>query len=156
MEVISSQRKGRRFARISHKQDFQKNSVYGISQVSRDTVHFISKFNKIRNKLWETRSFATRRIKMSKIHGAFAKENGILLVVISLTTVIRIGFRLRAVIWLELPWSHVRRVMSSLNLLSIVGFLRVLRFPPVVTLDPWGITLTGPLGRTAQVADRVI
>ena len=65
-------------------------------------------------------------------------------------------FCLRAVIWLKLPWSHVRRVMSSLSLPSIAGFLRVLRFPRVVTLDPRRVALTRPLGRTAYVADRFI
>ena len=79
---------------------------------------------------------------------------GTVAVHVSLTTVIRVRFQLRAVIWLKLPWSHVRRVLSSLSLQSIAGFLRVLRFPPVVTLGPW--PLTGPPGRTAYVADRVI
>ena len=32
--------------------------------------------------------------------------------------------------------SHVRRVFSSLTLPPIAGFLCVLRFSPVVTLDP--------------------
>ena len=44
------------------------------------------------------------------------------------------------------------RVMSSLSLPDVAGFLRVLRFPPVVTLDPKEVALTGPLGRTALVA----
>ena len=57
--------------------------------------------------------------------------------------------------WLKLPWSHVRRVLSSLTLPRITGFLRVLQYPPVVTMGPWGVALTGPLGRTAQVADRL-
>ena len=74
---------------------------------------------------------------------------------VSLTTVTRVRFRLRKVIGLKLPLSHVRRVLSSLTLPSITGFLRVLRFFPVVTLDP-RVALTGPLGRTAYVADRVI
>ena len=81
---------------------------------------------------------------------------GTMAVHVSLTTVIRVRFRLRAVIWLKLPWSHVRRVLSSLTLPNITGFLQVLRFPPVVTLDPWGVALTRPLGRIAQVADRFI
>ena len=33
---------------------------------------------------------------------------------------------------------------------------RKAQFSPVVTLDHRGVALTGPLGRTAQVADRVI
>ena len=81
---------------------------------------------------------------------------GAVVVHVSLTTVTRVRFWLRVVIWLKLPWSHVRRVLSSLTLPIIAGFLRVLRFPPVVTLDPWRVALTGPLGRTAQVAGRVI
>ena len=68
---------------------------------------------------------------------------------VSLATVTRVRFWLRAVIWLKSPWSYVRRVLSSLTLPNIAGFLRVLRFPPVVTLDPWGVALTGPLGRAA-------
>ena len=55
---------------------------------------------------------------------------------VSLTTVTRIRFRPRAVISLKLPWSHVRRVLSSLTPLIIACFLRVFRFPPAITLDP--------------------
>ena len=66
--------------------------------------------------------------------------------------------------WRTSPWGEtygeecclVRIVLSSLTLPSIAGFLWVFRFPPVVTLDPWGVALTGTLGRTAQIADRVI
>ena len=74
---------------------------------------------------------------------------GTVVVHVSLTTMTRVRFRLRAVTWLKLPWSHVRRVLSSLILPSIAGFLQVLRFFPVVTLDPWEVALTGPLDRTA-------
>ena len=74
----------------------------------------------------------------------------------SLTTVNSVRFQLGAVIWLNLPWSHVRKMLSILTLPNIADFLRVLRFPPVVTLAPWGVALTGPLRRTAQVADRII
>ena len=81
---------------------------------------------------------------------------GTVVVHVSLTNVTRVRFRLRAVIRLKLPWSHVRRVLSSLTLPSIAGFLRVVRFPSVVTLDPWEVALTGPLGRTARVTDRII
>ena len=42
-----------------------------------------------------------------------------------------IRFRLRGVIW-----SYVRGVLSSLTLPSVADFLRELRFPPVVILDP--------------------
>ena len=52
-------------------------------------------------------------------------------------------------IWLKLPWSHVRKVLFSLNLPSVAGFLWVFWFPLVVTLDPWGVALSGPLMRTA-------
>ena len=38
---------------------------------------------------------------------------GTVVVHVSLTTVTRVRFRLRAVIWLKLLWSHVRRVLSS-------------------------------------------
>ena len=62
---------------------------------------------------------------------------------VSLTTVTSIRFRPRAVIWLKLPLSHVRRVLSSLTLPSIAGFLRVFPFPPVLTVDPWGVALAG-------------
>ena len=65
------------------------------------------------------------------------------------TTVTRVRFLLRAVIWLKVPWSHLRRVLSSSTLPSIASFLQVLRFPPVVIMDPWGVTIPGPLGRTA-------
>ena len=58
-----------------------------------------------------------------------------------------------AVICIKLPLSHVTGVLFSLTLPSIAGFVRVLRFPPVVTLDPWGVALTRPLGRTAYVSD---
>ena len=75
---------------------------------------------------------------------------------VSLPTVIRLRFRLRAVTWLKLPLSHVIRVLSSLTLPRIAGFLRILQFPSVVTLGPLGVALTGPLKRRAQVADRVI
>ena len=75
---------------------------------------------------------------------------------LSLTSVTRVRLRLRAVISLQLPLSHVRRVFSSLTLPIIAGFLRVFQFPPVVTLDPLGVALTRPLGRTAQEADRII
>ena len=68
---------------------------------------------------------------------------------VGVTTVTWARFLPRAVILLKLPWLHVRRVLFSLTLPSMAGFLRVLRFPPVVTLDPKGVTLTGPLGRTA-------
>ena len=54
---------------------------------------------------------------------------------VSLSTVTRVRFRLREVIRLKLPFSDVRKVLSSLTLLSIAGFLKVLRFPPVVTMD---------------------
>ena len=50
----------------------------------------------------------------------------------------------------------MRRVLSSWTLPSITGFLRVLQFPPVVNVDPSGVALTGPLGRRADVANRVI
>ena len=81
---------------------------------------------------------------------------GTVVVHVSLTTVARVRFRLCAVNSLKLPLSHVRRVLSSLTLPSIAGFLRVLRFPPAVTLDPLWVALTGPPGRTIHVADRVI
>ena len=48
---------------------------------------------------------------------------------VCLTTVTLFPSRPRAVIELKLPWSHVRRVLSSLTLLNIAGFLRILRFP---------------------------
>ena len=90
-------------------------------------------------------------------HHTFLKgAGGTVVVHASLTTVTKVRFQLCAVIWLKLPWSHVRKVLSNLTLPSIAGFLRVLRFPPVVTPNPWGMVLTEPLGRTAQVADRVI
>ena len=73
----------------------------------------------------------------------------LVVVYVSLTTVTRIWFRLRAVLWLKLHWLHVRRVLSSLTPPSIAGFFRVLWFPRVVTLDPWGVAFNGPLGRTA-------
>ena len=75
---------------------------------------------------------------------------------VSLTTVTRVRFRLHAAIWLKLPWPHVRKVLSSLTLPNIAGFLRVLLFSLVVTLDPRRMALTGPVGRTAEVAGRVI
>ena len=81
---------------------------------------------------------------------------GTVVVHVSFNTVTRVRSRLRAVIWLKLPWSHVRRVLSIFKQSSITGVLQVLRFPPVVTLDTWGVALTGPLGKTAYVADRVI
>ena len=68
---------------------------------------------------------------------------GTVVVHVSLTTVTGVRFRLRAVIWLKLPWWHVRRMLSSLTLPSITGFLRVVRFPPVLTLDSWGVALQG-------------
>ena len=49
---------------------------------------------------------------------------------------IRLRFQLSTVIWLKLLWLHVRKVLSSLTLRSIAGFLRVLRFPPAVKLNP--------------------
>ena len=88
--------------------------------------------------------------------GGSAGAGGPMVVQVSLTTVTRIRFRLGAIIWLKLPLSHVRRVLFSLTLPSIAGFLRVFRFPPVVTLNSWMVASTGPLGRIAQVADRVI
>ena len=75
---------------------------------------------------------------------------GTVVVHVSLTTVTRVPFWLHAIIWLKLPWSHVSRVLSSLTLPSTTGFLWVLWFPPVVTLDPLGVAFTWPLGRTAQ------
>ena len=48
---------------------------------------------------------------------------GTVVVHVSRTTVTRVQFWLRAVIRLKLSWSHVRRVLSSLTLLSIAGFL---------------------------------
>ena len=39
---------------------------------------------------------------------------------------------------------------------SIASFLRVLQFRLVVTMDPRGVALTGPLARTTYVADRVV
>ena len=77
-------------------------------------------------------------------------SGGTVVVHVSFITVIRVWFRLPAVIWLKLPWSHVRRVLSSLSPPSIAGFIRVLRFPPVLTLDLSGVALTGPLGRTVD------
>ena len=98
----------------------------------------------------------TRKIS-SYLHDSICGGSGGTVVVHTyLTTVIGLRFLLRAVVWLKLPLSHVTRVLSTLTLPSIAGFLRVLRFPPVVTLDPWGLALTGPLGRTAQIADMVI
>ena len=79
----------------------------------------------------------------------------IVVVHVSLTTVTWVRFRLHAIIKLKLPQSHVRRVLSSLTLPSIAGFLWVLRFPPVVTMYPRG----GPYWtsrETVEVADRVI
>ena len=81
---------------------------------------------------------------------------GTVLVHVSLTTVTWVRFRQHAVMWLKLPWSRVSRALSSLTLPSIAGFLRVLRFPLVVILDRGGVALAGPLGRAAQVADKVI
>ena len=72
------------------------------------------------------------------------------------TTMTRVRFWLRAVSWLKLSWWKVRMGLSSLTLPRGVGFLRVLYFPPVITLDPWAVALTWPLGRLAYVADRVI
>ena len=43
--------------------------------------------------------------------------------------------------------------LTIVDLRSITGFLW---FPPVVTLDSWGVALTGPPGRATLVADRVI
>ena len=59
---------------------------------------------------------------------------GTVVVHLSLTTAVKVQFR------------HVRRVLSSLPLPNIEGFLRVLRFPSVVTLGQWGVALTGLLG----------
>ena len=64
----------------------------------------------------------------------FGSAGGTVVVHVSLTTLARVGFRLQAV---------------------ISGFLRVLR-SPVVILDLRGVALTGPLGRTGQVTDRLI
>ena len=75
---------------------------------------------------------------------------------VSLTNVTRVGFRLLAVTYLKLTLSHARSVLSIMTPSSIAGILRVVRFPAVVTLEPWGMALTGPLGRTAQEAYRVI
>ena len=50
---------------------------------------------------------------------------------------------------------HEKRMLSSLAVSSITGFLLVLRIPPVVTQDPCGVALTGPLRTTAQLADQV-
>ena len=61
---------------------------------------------------------------------------GTLVVQVSLTTVTRIRFWLQNVIWLKLTLSHVRRVLSSVTLPSIAGFLRIPWFLPVQTLDP--------------------
>ena len=92
------------------------------------------------------------RTKILELWGA----GGTVVVHVSLATLTCVRFRLHAVIWLKLPWSHMRRVLSSLTLPSTAGFLRVLQFPPVVTLDPWGVALTGLHGRTAKEANRVI
>ena len=54
----------------------------------------------------------------------------------SLTTATTVRFHLHRVIWSKLPLSHVRRVLSNLTLPSIIGCLRVLRFPPLVILNP--------------------
>ena len=91
------------------------------------------------------------KLKQGFTGGAICSRvaGGTVIVHMSFTTVTRVRFLLHAVIWLKLPLSHVRRVLSSLSLPIIAGFLQVLRFPPVVTLDPWGVALTGPLGRTA-------
>ena len=47
----------------------------------------------------------------------------------------------------NLPWLHVRRVLSSLTLPNIAGFLPVLRFTPWKP-DPWRVAVIGFLGRT--------
>ena len=39
---------------------------------------------------------------------------------------------------------------------STVGFLWVLQFPLIVTLDPWGVAFTEPLGRTGYLAYKFI
>ena len=57
---------------------------------------------------------------------------------VSHTTVTRVPFWLHAIIWLKLPWAHVSKVLSSLTLPSTTGFLRILWFRPVVTLDLGG------------------
>ena len=78
--------------------------------------------------------------------------DGTVVVHLSLTSVTEVRLRLLAVISLQLPLSHVRQLSQPI----IAGFLRVFRFPPVVTLDPLGVALTHPLGRTAQEAHRII
>ena len=60
---------------------------------------------------------------------------GTVVVHVSFTTVTWVRFRLRAATRLKLSLSHVRRVLSSLTLPSIGAFLRILRFPTVVTLE---------------------
>ena len=81
---------------------------------------------------------------------------GKVVVHVCLTTVTRVRFRLCAVKWLKLPWSHVIGLVQF-------DFTKHRRFSPGSpvsscsnTLDLWGMTLTGPLEKTAQVADRVI
>ena len=74
---------------------------------------------------------------------------GAVVVQVSLTTATRGGFRLRSAISLKLSLLHLRSVLSNLTLPSIPSFPRILRFPPVVTLDPRGVALTGPLKRAA-------
>ena len=71
-----------------------------------------------------------------------------------LTAVTRVRLWLDAVVWSY--FGRNREESCPLLLWSIARFLRVLRFTPVVTMDPWGVALTGPLGRITLVADRVI
>ena len=49
----------------------------------------------------------------------FKIRDGSVVVHVSLITVTWVRFSLRAVIWLQLPWSHVKRVLFSLNLYQI-------------------------------------
>ena len=65
--------------------------------------------------------------------------------------------------WVPAPCSYQIKVtlVTSENVVqfdspNIADYIRVLRFPPVVTLDPLGVAPTGSLGRTTQLTDRVI
>ena len=99
--------------------------------------------------------FRKNRVFVFHIRGCWW-HRGTLAVHVSLTSVTRVRPRIHAVICLKLSGSHLRRVLLNLSLPSIAGFLRVLRYPPTVTLNPWEVDLTAPLDRTAQMADRVI
>ena len=104
---------------------------------------------KYQTKFCLSRSFWEKNMYRNYLLGG---AGGIVVVHVSLTTVTRVRIRFCAVIGLKLSLSYERRVLCSSTLPSITGFHGY----PSVSLDRWGVALTGPLGRTAQVADTVI